>query len=328
MGLLSCDLDYEEDARIEQTRREWRAFYKVLMSNVNDGPREILNALPKLQPYQPHPKDPAALVAEFWPQRIRGTNFHDLQVRYSTDVDVEQNPIGLPAQIEIDSVTRMIPALFDSDGNPIVNTAGDFFTDPPIERMTTDLVIKISKNVPLALPDWPFTFPDSVNQDAVTIRGRQFDPGTLYFGAVRIGIEQNIPGSTNSVSTLIKGTPYTTIEFELNYRRQGWTMLIPNWGYFQLVPQSNSKTKEISAKRAQSLARSGNSRALYKPIMPTMTGVTKQRIVIGPIGDYPERPVFLDIYGQAITNPTFDNIIVIGANLVPQLQFNGNIPLR
>lgn len=323
MSLVSCDLDWEEDARIMQTSREWRAFYKVLMSHVDDGPREMLTALPKLNPYAPHPKDSFALVAEFWPQRIRGTNFWDLQVRYSTDVDVALNPLRAPAVIEIDSVTRTIPALFDADGNPIVNVVGDFYTDPPVERNITDLVIKIQKNVPLVLPDWPFLYPDTVNADAVKIRGRTFPKGTLYFGAVRIGPEQNVPGSTDSVSTLVKGTPYTTIEFELNYRRQGWTILLPNWGYFQLVPTSSNARKadtsglQIAPKRAKKIR-----------VKQFRKGFVRQRITIGPIGDYPAHPVFLDENGTAIANPTFDDIITIEADLVPAVQFNGQIPLR
>src|SRR6185295_5443199 len=124
MSLVSCDLAWEEEARFRQTGREWRAFYKVLMSRIDDGPLEILNGRPDLAPYQKHKKDTAALVSEWYPRRIVGTNFWDLELLYSTDVEQTGNPLNIPAQITIQSNIREVPALFDIDGFPTVNTAG------------------------------------------------------------------------------------------------------------------------------------------------------------------------------------------------------------
>ncbi len=320
MSLLSCDLKWEEEARIEQTRREWRAIYSALLSNIADGPREILMGAPYLAPYQPHPKDSAALIAEFWPKRIVGTNFWDVELRYSTDVDIVANPLAMSPVITIDSVKRELPALFDSNGNPIINLAGDFYTDPQSTKTVTDLVFKVSKNVPLNLPAWITAYPDCVNSDAVTIRGLTCPPGTLYFGALSVGAEENISGTATSTSTLVQGTPYTTVSFELDFRRDGWTILLPNWGYFQLVPRR--KTNGSSAVVAND--KTGKKQTIRTRGVPA--GYDRQRIIIN--GDYPPHPQFLDAQGALILNPTFDQIITLEYDLHDKLPFGGVLPLK
>ena len=321
MSVISCDLKWEENARIEQTRREWNAMYSVLMSAVDDGPREIYQGLPKLQPYQPHPKDPQALVAEFYPVRLPGTNFWDLSLRYSTDVEIAASPLALPAVISIDSVKREIPALYDADGNVIVNMAGDFYTDPPTTRTITDLVFKFQKNLPLNLPQWITTYPDCVNSDTVVIRGLTCLPGTLYFGALSIGPEENIPGSATSTSTLVQGQPYTSVQWELDYRRDGWTLFLPNWGYFQLVPVR----KQAGGTIAVSTKTNKGGKMKVKPIP---AGYRRERIIVGPVGDYPSQPIFLDINGAAIINPTPDQIVVLEYDLHDKLPFSGVLPMK
>ena len=303
MSLLSCEFKWEEEARFEQTRREWRAFYIVLMSDVNDGPAEILKGTPKLAPYQQHPKDGQAYVAEWTPKRIPGGNWWDLEVRYSTEVEQLGNPLTMPADITIESNLRDVPAMFDIDGNPIVNTAGDLFTDPPPTRKVVDQVIKVSKNIGLNLPSWIQTHPGSVNADAIRVRGLIYPPGTLFFGPHAVGPENNIPGQGNTLSTL-QSPPYTTVEWEMWYREEGWTELYPNRGYFEIVPvKKQTQTPED--------AKAGKVRVKF----PTFQYV-RRRITIGPLGDYPPEPVFLDANGAAIINPTFDNIII--------LEYDGN----
>lgn len=317
MGVVSADIAWEEEARFEQQSREWRSQYKVLMSRIDDGPKEMLAGLPRLNPYQPHPKDSDALVSEFFPRRMKGTNFWDLDIRWSTDIDVSSSPLAEPAQIDIQSVSRTIPALFDSSGNAIVNVAGDFYTEPVPERNVTDLVFRVTKNLPINLPDWVLSHPDTVNRDTLKIRGLTCDPGTLYFGGLQIGPEQNVPGATDTISTLNgKSIPFCTATFELNYRSIGWTLLVPNWGYFQLVP--------VKAQKAQKIEVAGGKPLRIKKIP---FHYTRQRITVGPIGDYPPHPVFLDSNGAAIINPTIDQIISLEYDLHDKQTFQ-LLPLK
>jgi hypothetical protein len=129
-----------------------------------------------------------------------------------------------------------------------------------------------------------------------------------------------VPGATDTISTLAgKSIPYCTASLEITYRPQGWTVIVPNWGYFQLVP---NKAPLDSSKTAQGAANALKSqlkmtRALIKKIGP----YTRQRITVGPLGDFPPHPVFLDANGKAMVNPTFDQIVTLEFDLKQKMPF-------
>lgn len=308
MSLLSLDPAWEEEARIQGTSHEWRAWLKCIMSRDDDGPREILQDPrgAKFAPYQPHPKDPDALVSEFYPRRdAPGANVWLVEVTFSTDVDVTSNPIGMPAVVTRETQLREIPAVFDVDGNPLLNTAGDLMTDPPAVRKQVDQVFKIQKNLPLNLPDWTDTHPGCVNSDSIRLRGRTYQPGTMFFAALSIGAEMNVPGSTDTISTL-RGTPYTTADLELWWRADGWIEYYPNRGFFQLIPKGNLKFPKNAEIPGGRLAMKQLKGAFNK-----LPPYQRARCTVGPLQDLPSEPVFLDANGQMIINPTFADVIAI-----------------
>lgn len=316
MGVVSCDQMYEEEARWEQTAREWREFWKLGMSGINDGPAEIARGRPQFLPGQQHPKDPSALVVEWWPQRIRGTNFWDLQLRYSTDVDVAGSPLSVPAAVTIDSNLRAVPALIDRDGNPIINTAGQFLTDPPSTTYVVDQVITIQKNISLILPAWVDLLPGATNADGVRIRGRPKDQGTLFCAAIKVGVENNVPGQEGQFSTL-RTTPYTTAQIELWWRADGWTDIYPNVGYYQIVPV-NKKLQE--APPGATAAQSKQFLKMQRNFFQQFGNYTLAPILIAGL-DAPPHPWFLDANGQAIQFPTPDNIIFLEYDNHPKQPF-------
>lgn len=319
MSFVSCEMDYREESRFTQTAREWREWWKVGMSTLSDGPLQIYMALRKFQLYQPHDEDRDALVAEWYPQRIDATNYWLLELRYSTDVDVALNPLQIPAVVTMDTQIREVPTVFDANGNPLLNTAGMLMTDPAAVRKLVDQVINVSKNVPLNLPDWAFTHPGRVNEDNVTIRGRPFAAGTLFFAGRQIGQENNVPGLTETVSTL-RGTPYTTIDFELWYREQGWVELYPNRGWFQVVFKDPKKIpKGVTEVQGQKPLTAQQLRAQWRKL----PDYTLQRAMIGPLGDWPPEPPFLDAFGRAIQNPTFDDVLLIQYDGYLKATFSG-----
>ena len=175
-------INWEEEAHITQTGREWRAWITAEATKVDDGPREMIYAFPQFMPFKPHPKDPDALLKDFYPKRLeKGSLFWLCEILWSTDVDVTSDPLGMPAAITMDTELRDVPAIFDADGNPLMNAAGDLMTDPPATRKLVDQTISISKNIPLRLPSWIQTHPGCVNSDDVTIRGLPWPAGTLFF---------------------------------------------------------------------------------------------------------------------------------------------------
>jgi hypothetical protein len=323
MGVLSCEPTWEEEARFEQTSREWREWYTVYCASATDGPREIFMGRPGLTPYSPHPQDPQALVAEWFPHRLeRGTNVWLLELRYSTEVDVTQNPLSMPPVITIESQIREVPTLVDANNNPITNTAGFLMTDPPPTRKLVDKIFKCQKNVPLNLPDWTDTHPGTVNTDSVTIRGRTYDPGTLWFAAIGIGEEQNVPGSTDTISTL-RANPYTSVDFELWWRRDGWVELYPNRGWYELVPKTGPK-KFSNVEIEGGTIKAQNVRAQFRKLPPYQV----RRCLVGPLQEFPPEPVYLDVNGQMIVNPTPADVILIAYDGYDKQTFTGVLPLK
>lgn len=313
MSLIRCDLADEEEARITQTAREYTVWYKAFLSKQTDGVREILLGAPKLNVYSPHPVDPEALVAEVFPKRIRGTNIFDLQIRYSTDVDFAASPLAQPAEISIESVLRNVPALLDVNGNLAINTAGDLLDDPIPEVEIFEGVIKISKNIPILLPSWVSLYNGAVtNSDGVQIRNLQFPPGTLKLASVSIGAEQNVGFTSGST---INSVPFCVCEVELNYRADGWTTLIPNRGFFQLVPKNRQQVVKVP---------SGNIKKWRFRTIPD--GYTRQRVTVGDPPDYPPEPVFLDVNGAMITSPNFSNIVMLEFDFHDKVQFSNVLP--
>lgn len=320
---LPYDVKWEEEARIMQGSREWRAFIQVECTKVDDGPRELIMKLDNFAPYEKHPKDGDALVNLFYPKRkTAGSNWWDIEVTWSTDVDVTANPISMPAEWTLDSEIREIPAVFDCNGNLLLNTAGALLTDPPAGRKIVDETLSFTKNVSLRLPDWVRTHPGTVNNDDVTIRGQSYPPGTLWFASRQVGKEQNVPGATDSISTL-RGTPYTTVTGTLMYREDGWIEYYPNRGWYQLVPVNKSlktaKNAEIQGgkRTLQQMRAQFRKTADYQP-WPCL---------FGQFGDKVQEPAFLDANGAMIQQPTFDNIILLSYDGYKKTAFN-QLPVR
>ncbi|MDE2100051.1 MAG: hypothetical protein KGL39_22545 [Patescibacteria group bacterium] len=323
MSLKSCDPCWQEEARIQQITREWREWFTVVMTTVKDGPLEIYRALPGLQVYAPHPKDPDALVAEWYAHELdRSIGHWVLELRYSTDVEAALNPLAVPAVIELDTQIREVAAIYDADGNPVLNTAGDLMTDPAPTQKLVDQTISISKNIGLNLPAWVQTHPGCVNSDDVQIKGLPWPAGTLFCARRHVGPDQNVPGTTQTTSTL-RATPYVTVDLELWYRADGWVELFPNRGWFQLVPKIKPEFKRTTEVPGQKPLTAQQLRAAWRKL----PAYTRQRITVGPLGDFPPEPVFLDANGAAIVNPTFDDILLIRYDAYSKVAFN-DLPLR
>ena len=318
MAVVSIDQAYAEEARWEQTSREWREFWKVGMSQLSDGPAAIATGLPKFLPSQPHPDDPQALVVEWWPRRIDATNFWDLELRYSTDVDFAGSPLAVPAVVTIDNNLRELPALQDVNGNPIVNAAGQFLTDPPATFRVVDQVITITKNLSLNLPPWVQSLNGVVNSDNVTIRGLTYPAGTLFSNGAKVGAENNLPGQEGNFSTL-RTVPYTEASIELWYHPDGWTGIYPNVGYYQVVPLKPA----VQEKQGQTSKQIKQQLRLQRNLFQQYGQYTLAPIIIGY--DAPPHPWPLDANGRAIQQPTPQNIVFLEYDTNPKQAF-GSLP--
>lgn len=97
---------------------------------------------------------------------------------------VDPDPNARPPVITFVSSLIEQPTLFDKDGKPIMNAAGQFVTGV-IERISI-FDYTIEKNFPTD-PGWLQSHLGAVNQDPVKLRGLIWAPKTLLFSAVSGG---------------------------------------------------------------------------------------------------------------------------------------------
>ena len=145
----------QDDGKAEQGNRlEVTRYFLAMATNVNDGVLDIWRSRRDLLPYQPHPNSPRLRVASNEPRRREGTLLWDITVQYSAELqerEEDENPLARPAKISWSAAMYQRATLFDADGKPIRNAAGDLFDPQEVEDERW--VISVKKNV-AAVPKW------------------------------------------------------------------------------------------------------------------------------------------------------------------------------
>lgn len=293
-----------DDARISQDKREYTHYFKAQVVGDEGVYKALLIARPDLAPFQRHPDDLQALVQTFNPQRIENSDgIYDITVDYSTAF-VENdgdNPLAEPCEIEVESAERKRVKIRDADGKLCLNTAGDLLDDPPPEVEEADLVFVCKKNVSIRLPRWITQYRNAINSDVVVVRSLPYPPGQLKIKKLRIGKED----VRNKI-------PFTVLSFELHQRDEGWTDLIPNRGYYELIPK-NQVT--LPSGQEAIVVSSLNQKVEYE----------RRPILID--GEPCKEPQMLDKKGRRIAKPTVDNIVLLEFNFQRKLPFSV-LPLK
>ena len=192
-----------------------------------------------------------------------------VSVRYSTELDEQDNPLERPAEITMAASRETRPAFVDGEGEANLNTAGDPVVG--FERSDTTWIFHVSKNVN-KLPRVLLDYNDTLNSDAVKLRGLTCKPGTVSVRDLRVGDWEN----ENDVEFFV-------FSFDLHYRRGGWIEERLNQGYNELVERS----VPLAVPR----------------LLPddtwqtTTTALVKERIFLDS-GEPPAEPQLLDADGQ------------------------------
>lgn len=158
-----------------------------------------------------HPEDSSA-----WCTTLQVDNTEDwkgwtVTATYSSERELSETPTNDPAEITWSSEQFQRPAVFDKDGNAIVNSAGDPF-DPPNMMDDSRRVITIQKNLAV-VPTWILTYQDAVNSDSFTVDGVTIGIGLAKVQSVSVGPLQRR-----------NGTSFRTVTLIIHLQKNGWLL--------------------------------------------------------------------------------------------------------
>lgn len=201
---------------------------------------------------------------------------------YSSERELNEDPTQDAMQIRVYSEQFQKPAVFDKNGDKIVNSAGDPF-DPPLMMDDSRRVISLVRNV-AAYPAWVLSYADAVNSDAFTVRGITY--------AVGVGKVQSVSISDTQQRN---GYPFYSVEVLIHLQKNGWILRPLDVGFRELSNASGSD--------------SGGGQVLINILNPGD-------------GERPSAPVPLDGEGHQQENPSTTNNVLLSVTAYETLPFN------
>jgi hypothetical protein len=153
------------------------------------------------------------------------------------------NPIDHPLKISWDSNRTQVPAEEDVNGDAIVNSAGDYFFDPPVMVDDSRWVLTIVRNEPTFDPDWADTYKDAINTDPFFGR----DPKTWKVASITSG------DPIHDTDSGTKDGWYYAVKYQFEHDPDGWDLKILDKGMRKL-DQSTLKTIEVRDEKGEKIS--------------------------------------------------------------------------
>lgn len=179
-----------------------------------------------------HPSDANAFCQQLAVTQKSGWRVWTVTATYSTERELNTNPTSDPAIINWGSEQFQKPAVFDRNGNLIVNSAGDPF-DPPLMMDDSRRIVTVQKNLAV-VPTWILDYQDAVNSDTFTIDGVSIGVGLAKMQAVTVG-----PVERRS------STVFRTVNFTIHLQRDGWAMQPLDAGFREFVSTDSVPEPEL-----------------------------------------------------------------------------------
>ena len=155
----------EEDLQNSMGIRTYTRGFKLETSDITERGYAVGShpSLPKIGSVHPH--DPSA-----WCRNIRVKNHEPWKgwkawADYSSEFEMAENPLLEPARVRGDSELFREVVWQDINGDAILNSAGDFFSDPAPEKDRHNRYFVVTKNV-ASVPSWLIDSEDAVNSSA------------------------------------------------------------------------------------------------------------------------------------------------------------------
>lgn len=213
-----------------------------------------------------------------------------LVARYSTEWDIDENPLDDPSKTQWSTESYQVPVAEDIHGGAIVNSAGDPF-DPPGEKDDSRWTSVTRKNVANSVPAWIFAYQDGVNSDSYTIDGKIIAAGEGKVSAIHL----SEPQERNEIA-------YRVLTVTIHYRGEGDDAGSDGYGSGSGGDEIEPWDLSLLDAGMRDLSAGGSGSADCGGLRKILSECDREPV---------DAPVPLDGEGVALDDPTPDNAVFL-----------------
>lgn len=201
--------------------RTYTRVFKLEASDRNDGPYAVGSAsgLPLIGSL--HNEDLTAWCVSLTPTNNNPWKGWIVTAEYSSAVETFENPHQDPAEISWSTEQYQVVASKDRLGRAILNSAGDYFSDPPPMRDESRRIVTIEKNMSF-VPTWILDTENAVNSAAFVVDGFAVAAGLAKIQRVSVGKKE-----------YRNNTMFRRVTIEMHLQKNGWDLEILDAGMRQ-----------------------------------------------------------------------------------------------
>ena len=206
----------------DRGKRTYQRQFKLKTSANSEGPYAVGShaSLPIIG--STYPDDAGAWCTTLDVMQFDGRWGWIVTANYSTERELATDPTNDPALISWNSEQFQRPAVFDTAGNAICNSAGDPF-DPPMMLDDSRRVVTIEKNLSV-VPSWILTYQDAVNNGSFIVDNITIGTGLAKMQSVSVGPRQER-----------NGIPFRTVHLTMHLEKNGWLLEPLDAGFRETV---------------------------------------------------------------------------------------------
>lgn len=200
-------------------KRSYTHAFLLQSDDPADGEYEVGSheILPKIGSV--HPEDPEAFCYDITVDNHEPWAGWMVTCLYNDDRQLNTNPLLDEPEISFGSQIYQQPVFQDRDGKAVMNSAGDFFVEPPVTRDAAQLIATISSNH-WPTPPWVVTHQNAVNVAPIVIDDLPVAKGLAKVLRIKRGKKQ-----------IRNEQPFYVVTTEIHLDRDAWRATPLDQGY-------------------------------------------------------------------------------------------------
>lgn len=192
--------------------RTYTRVFKLKSDSKADGPYTVGSAIGLPLIGSRHNEDFAAYCTTLTPTNNEPWAGWIVTAEYSSALEMDIYPQNDPISITWSTEQYQIVATKDRNGKPILNSAGDYFSDPPPMMDVSRRIVTIEKNM-MFVPSWILETQDCVNSANFLLDGIVIGAGKAKIQRVSVGPKEQ----RNSA-------PFRRVTIEIHLQKNGWDL--------------------------------------------------------------------------------------------------------